>query len=339
MRTQVLSPLPKRRMTMPMKTSIGVDLGGTKIAAALVDEAGVIQKRLKRPTNNDGGPPAVERQFAAMVRELLGDSRPVPVGAGVGVAGQIDPQNGDVRFAPNLDWHDVPLRSDLQTELDLPVAVTNDVRAITWGEWRFGAGKGHDDIICMYIGTGVGGGIVSGGRIVNGCSNTAGEIGHIAIQMHGPMCHCGNRGCLEAFAGGRSIARRAREIVSAHPEVGKVLLDLAGGHVDAITTREVAAAYHSKDALARNLVREAEEALVAAAVSLVNAFNPCLFILGGGVIDGLLEIVAHVDEGVRLRGLAAATSSLRFVTAELGGVAGVVGAAALSRESFSGSQE
>jgi glucokinase len=101
-----------------------------------------------------------------------------------------------VQFAPNLDWHDVPLQADLNESLDLPVTVMNDVRAATWGEWLHGAGQGCADLVCLFVGTGIGGGVVSGGRMLSGCSNTAVELGHITVDLHGPLCHCGNWGCL-----------------------------------------------------------------------------------------------------------------------------------------------
>jgi len=264
---------------------------------------------------------------------LIDESECSPIGAGVGVAGQIRPGTGEIRFAPNLDWHDVPLQSRLQTALDLPVIVTNDVRAATLGEWRFGAGKGGDNMVCMYIGTGVGGGIVAGGKIVDGCSNTAGEIGHIAVDMHGPICNCGNRGCLEVLAGGLAIGRRARAVTSTHPEQGAALLHMVDGSQNDITAETVAAAFHKKDPLARQLVNEAVEALIAGAVTLVHCFNPCLFILGGGVVDGLPEIVDRVDRGIRRQCLPAATEELKVVKAELAAEAGVIGAAALFMES------
>ncbi len=256
-----------------------------------------------------------------------------PVGVGVGVAGQIKSENGEVRFAPNLDWHDVPLQAELQAALDLPVAVTNDVRAITWGEWRFGAGKGCDNLICMFVGTGVGGGMVTGGKMVAGCSNTAGEIGHIVVDMHGPVCNCGNRGCLEILAGGLAIGKRAQAIARTHAEQAAALLRLVNGRHEDISAETVAEAFHQGDPLAGDLVNEVMEALVAGAVTLVHCFNPCLFILGGGVIDGIPEVVELVDRRIRQQCLTAATENLRVVKAELADEAGVIGAAALAMES------
>lgn len=317
--------------------SIGVDLGGTKIAVALVDAEGRIKKSSRCATDVEGGPEAITRQIISSVGQLLADSRAgfgrselTVAGIGVGVAGQIEAGSGMVHFAPNLDWHEVPLQADLQKALGLPVVVTNDVRAIAWGEWLFGAGRGYDDLICMFVGTGIGGGVVAGGKMLNGASNTAGEIGHLCIHMHGPLCTCGSRGCLEVFAGGWAIAARAQNIARTHPEQAQLLLDLVHRKVENITAEIVAEGYHKKDQLAIQLVEEVVEALVAGMVSLINIFNPGLFILGGGVIDGLPVIVQLVDARVRWRCLSAAGKLLRVVPAELGGKAGVIGAAALA---------
>jgi hypothetical protein len=156
--------------------AIGVDLGGTKVQVAVVDAGGKILQRLKQPTQVETGPDRIMVAIAGMVRQLQdrGPQTP-PAGVGVGIAGQINAATGVVRFAPNLNWREMPFRDQLQTALNLPVVVTNDVRAATWGEWRHGAGQGADDLICLFIGTGIGGGVVSGGRMLEGCTNTAGN--------------------------------------------------------------------------------------------------------------------------------------------------------------------
>jgi glucokinase len=309
---------------------IGIDLGGTKIEIARVDSSGRLLQRTRRATDVADGPSVVKDQIVDGVREMEEGIDSRPAGIGIGVAGQIEPGTGTVRFAPNLDWQDVPLGSELSDALDLPVLVANDVRAITWGEWLHGAGQGCDDLVCLFIGTGIGGGIVSGGQVLSGCSNAAGELGHTTIQLNGPLCHCGNRGCLEALAGGWAIARQAREAIQANPAAGRPLLERAGGELDKVSARTVAQAAHAGDSLAQELVDQVAEALIAGCMGLVNAVNPCRLILGGGVIEGLPELVDRVDRGVRERALAAATTSLKVVAAQLNGDAGVIGAAALA---------
>jgi glucokinase len=310
--------------------SVGVDLGGTKVEVAHVGADGHLQRRLRRPTDVKDGPKAVEREIVDAVRELVEGIGSPPTGVGVGVAGQIEAGSGVVRFAPNLDWHDVPFEADLGEALGLPVVVTNDVRAAAWGEWLHGAGRGSDDLVCLFVGTGVGGGVVSGGQMLSGCSNTAGELGHMVIDLGGPACHCGNRGCLEALAGGWAIARRAWETVTGEGDSGTRLLQMAGGQPEAITAEMVSQAAHQGDPLAQEIVNQAAEALVAGAISLVNAFNPCRLILGGGVIEGLPEWVDRIEKGVRQRALAAAQAPLEVLPAQLHNDAGVVGSAALA---------
>lgn len=319
--------------------AIGVDLGGTKVEVAVVDAGGKILQRLKQPTNVETGPERIMAAIVDMVQQLRdrGPQTP-PAGVGVGVAGQVNAATGVVRFAPNLNWREVPLQDRLQTALTLPVVVTNDVRAATWGEWRHGAGQGAEDLICLFIGTGIGGGVVSGGRMLEGCTNTAGELGHITTDLNGPPCTCGHRGCLEALAGGWAIARRAREAIRDNPAAGKAFLKAAGLKEpvapEDVNARVVAAAARAQDPLARLLVDEVARALITGTVSLVNAFNPCRLILGGGVMAGLPELTGRIEAGIRGAALNAATEGLEVLPARLKGDAGVVGAATLAIRSF-----
>jgi glucokinase len=254
------------------------------------------------------------------------------------VAGQITATGGVVRFAPNLNWREVPLQDRLHQALNLPVAITNDVRAATWGEWRHGAGQGADDLICLFIGTGIGGGVVSGGRMLSGCTNTAGELGHITVDINGPRCTCGHRGCLEALAGGWAIARQAREAIRNDPAAGKAFFQAAGlkepAALEEVNAKVVAAAGGAQNPLARLLVDEVARALIAGTVGLVNAFNPCRLILGGGVIQGLPELLDRIAAGIRASALNAATEGLEVLPAKLRNDAGVVGAATLAIGSF-----
>ena len=314
--------------------AIGVDLGGTKIEVAQVDALGGVRRRLRRSTDVKDGLAAVEAEIIAAVHDLQESANSPPAGVGVGVAGQIEPATGVVGFAPNLGWHEAPLQADLSQALKLPVAVINDVRAATWGEWLHGAGRGSDDLVCLFVGTGIGGGVVSGGQMLTGCTNAAGELGHVTVDLHGPPCHCGNTGCLEALASGWAIARRTRQAIAADPTAGASLLSMAGGQPEAVTAKIVAQAAHAGDPLAQQLIDEVAGALVAGSVGFVNAFNPCRLILGGGVIEGLPELVQRVAEGVRRLALAAASARLQVVPAQLHGDAGVVGAAALALHSL-----
>jgi glucokinase len=310
--------------------AIGVDLGGTKIEVAQVDAEGRVGNRSRLQTDVASGAAGIVEQITKAAHRLMESATNRPVGLGVGVAGQVESQDGIVRFAPNLDWHDVQLRRDLQASVGLATAVTNDVRAATWGEWLHGAGKGCDDLVCLLIGTGIGGGVVGGGHMLSGCSNTAGELGHMTIEVNGPPCHCRNHGCLEALASGWAIARDARQAAERDPDRASHLVQLANGDRSAVTARVVAQAAHDGDPLAAEIVDRVADALIAGCVGLVNGFNPCRLILGGGVIDGLPELVGRIADGVRSRALEAAVARLEVRVAQLGDDAVVVGAASLS---------
>jgi len=310
--------------------TIGVDLGGTKVETALVDAAGRIVVSRRQPTNPEKGPDAVITDIVACVEACLGEAGKTTQGLGVGVAGQLD-RTGTLRFSPNLGWRNVPLKVKLEDALDIPVVINNDVRAATWGEWRHGAGWGVDDMVCLFVGTGIGGGVISGGQLLSGCSNTAAELGHMTIVADGRRCHCPNRGCLEAYAGGWAIAERAQEAVHANPQAGQRLVALAGG-VQQISAATVTQACREGDPLACRLVEETAQYLAAGVVGIVNAFNPCLLVLGGGVIQGRPEYVSEVERLVRENALQTAVEGLRIVMAALGDKAGVIGAAALARD-------
>jgi glucokinase len=320
--------------------TIGVDVGGTKVEAALVDANGRVLAMRRYPTGPAQRPAGVFRDIVACIQETCAPSAGEPVaGVGVGIAGQVDPATGIVRQAPNLGWKNVSLASELAVALQLPVVVMNDVQAATWGEWLHGAGQGVKDLVCLFVGTGIGAGIVSGGQMLTGCTGSGGELGHITLALDGPRCRCGNRGCLEAFAGGWAIGRRAQIAVARDPTAGKALLALAGGDRRLLTAAHVAEAAHNGDALAQRLVAQTGEALAAGVAAIVNGLNPCLVVLGGGVIEGLPELVGYVERGIRQRALAAAVERLRIARAALGRYAGVVGAAAVARRRLGGDHE
>jgi len=319
--------------------AVGVDVGATKLEVARVGWGGKVVDSIRTPTKVEGGPAAVERDIVEAARLLMERAGTAPLGIGVGVAGQVERQTGRVLFAPNLNWCKVPLRADLEEALEMAAVVINDVRAITWGEWLYGAGKGYDDVICLYVGTGIGGGVVSAGRVVSGQANSTGELGHIVIDMNGPPCTCGNRGCLEALASGWAISRQAREMISRDPRAGSMLLAAAGGASEAISAEKVAQCAHRGDALSLDLLDSVGRALTTGCVSLVNAFNPGRLVLGGGVINGLPEMIDRVRRGVMQSALASASMSCEIVPGMLGPGAGVVGAASVAMRTFGGEAE
>lgn len=313
--------------------TVGVDLGGTKILVALVDARGHVVTTIRRETAVEAGFDRVAGQILdATKASMEGVDRGDIEGVGVGVAGQVAPDDGVVLNAPNLFWEDAPLKSTLEGGLGLPVTVLNDVRAATWGEWLYGAGRGTHDLTAVFIGTGIGGGVVSGGRMLTGCTNTAGELGHMTVVAGGRECRCGNLGCLEAYAGGWGIASRARDAVAADPAAGAGLLRRAG-RPDDITAETVHDCRADGDRLATRLVDETIEFLAAGLVGMVNAFNPCRLVLGGGIIEHAPFYVERVEAHVKERALAAASRDLRVMAAQLGGHAGAIGAASIARQS------
>jgi glucokinase len=312
--------------------TIGVDLGGTKLDIGIVDMSGNVIDRMLIKTKAQEGAKAIIQDIITAIQELCAkNTQGNIVSIGVGVAGQIDSETGSVHFAPNLNWHDIPLQQELRDILGLPVYVINDVRAATWGEWLHGAGKGEDDLLCLFIGTGIGGGIVSGGQMLTGCSNSAGEVGHMTIDVNGPKCTCGNYGCFEALAGGWAIARRAREAVIHDPQAGKAFLSLVDGKAEDLSAKHVFQLFRSGDPLARLIVNEVSNYLVAGVAGLVNVFNPRRIIIGGGIINGHPEFINEIRAGVSKRALHVAVEHLQVVEAALHVDAGMIGAAAFAR--------
>ncbi len=319
------------------KLTVGVDIGGTKVEATLVDSEGRVIASCRRDSGAHLEVAEIVRELARCVEELKEQASGRVIGAaGMGVAGQIDPDTGVVLDSPNLRWQKVPIRELVQESLGVPVTVTNDVRAATWGEWICGAGRDVSDLLCVFVGTGIGGGVIIGGRLLTGSTGVAGEVGHTVIDLHGPPCRCGNQGCLEAHAGGWAIGLRAQQAVEADPEAGSALMALAQGDSSAITAAMVAEAAHVNDPLALRLVAETGEALGAGVASLVNLFNPRLVILGGGVIEGLPELISTVAESVQTRSLLSHRSAVEIVGAKLGRYSGTVGAALMARELLTG---
>jgi glucokinase len=316
--------------------AIGVDLGGTKLALAAVAPNGRILRWHRHPTNPRRGAAAVVRDITDCVTGCLGAAGRAASVIGVGFAGQVD-RNGVVVTSPNIGWSNVPLRRLLQSATGLPTTVTNDVRAITYGEWRHGAGQGAQDLVCIFVGTGVGGGIVADGRLRYGASDTAGEVGHMPVVTNGRKCHCPNSGCLEAYVGGWAIAERAQERVRADPKRGSALRRRARS-VGSISAKTVAHAAHAGNPLARELMAETAEYLASGVVGVVNGFNPNVVVLGGGVIEGYPSLVRTAARRVRATGLRVATRRLRVVRAGLGGRAGVLGSAAMARDGIVGGE-
>jgi glucokinase len=321
--------------------TIGIDIGGTKMDTALIDSAGNIIYDHYRLHNPAKDPEQTITDLIDSIKICCQKTGKPASAIGICIAGQIDNKSGVVHQSPNLPaWHDVPLRFKVEAAFNIPVTVNNDVRVITWGEWKHGAGKGVDDLVCVFVGTGVGGGVVSNSRLLEGCTNTAGELGHMTVVAGGRKCRCRNEGCLEAYAGGWAIAERAwaiaeraQDAVRANPSGGQALIAMAGD-ISQISAITVSQAYKNGDPLAQRLIKDTSRYLAAGLVSIVNAFNPCLIILGGSVISGLPDIVTIVEKRVQEHALQTPLKGLRITTGALGNKAGVIGAAALARDTI-----
>ncbi len=281
---------------------LSVDLGATKVVSALVLADGSIAHRSGRIVHANDGPDGVLRALSRSIRECRAKVSSLALSrVGVAVAAQVEPTTGTIVHSPNLHWRDVPLAARLRAELDdVPVTVVNDARAATLAEWRLGAGRGVSDLFCLVLGTGVGGSAVVGGRLLEGGTNALGEVGHITIVGGGRKCHCPNTGCLEAYVGGWAIAERAREEVVADPVRGAELIRRAGSAKE-ITARTVFDGFRADDPLSVEIVEETEDRLADGAVSIANAFNPRLVVLGGGLVTGLPELENVVASAIRTR--------------------------------------
>ncbi|MBI0583507.1 MAG: ROK family protein [Methanomassiliicoccus sp.] len=310
---------------MPAKWTIGIDIGRTNLRAARV-EGGVPVKVLRERTDVPGGPRGVVEQVRSAVDELSEGEQ--AGGLGVGIAGQCDILRGLVRYGPNLWWPDVPFGEMLSSATGLPAVLRNDVTMATFGEWRFGAGAGSTDMVCFYVGTGIGGGAIIGGHLLEGASGCGGHLGHISVQMDGPMCSCGRRGCVEAYAGGANLAARVRQELADDPTISTALR--AAGDLDLIDARTVAGAAVDGDTYALEVRDGMAEALSSAVASTINSLNPTVVVLGGPVMSGfpsLFEMVADRSLELCLR---SALDGLRIERPSLGDLAGVVGAATLA---------
>lgn len=313
---------------------VGIDIGGTNLRFGIVGKDGAVKRSFimpfKKYADNN-----VEKQVNLIVNNtinFLAENKKYDIkGIGIGIAGQIDAKSGDVLFSPNLNWRNVPLKKTIEKETSLTVNITNDLTAITYGEWKFGAGKGGDDLICIFVGTGIGSGIVLNCDLHSGCSNSAGEIGHTTVVSGGRKCTCGNLGCLEAYAGGWGIAEIAKERALLDKNGFKNIIETAGS-IPNITAQSITKAYDVGDENAIKLIKETGIYLSDGVITTVNLLNPCIVILGGGVIDAIPDLFEIVKEEVYKRALKASVSGIKILKSELGENAGVIGAAGLAAD-------
>jgi glucokinase len=312
---------------------IGVDVGGTKVAAGLVDSLGKILCQVRRPMVADQG---AEAGLASVIEAIKALSEPDQGrracfrGIGICSPGPLDPKTGIVINPPNLPcWREFPLADEVAQIYKVPVKVDNDANAAGLAEARWGAGRGYGNILYATIGTGIGTGIVLDGRIYHGRTGAAGEGGHISIDYRGPLCGCGKLGCIEAFAAGPAIAKRARAKLRESGGTKSKMLELAAGDIEAVTSEMVGRAYVQGDALAEEILRETVEFLALWLGNIIDLLDPEAMILGGGVASMLNPFLEDLKGGIPCHCVNPRCREVPLLKARYGADSGIAGGAAL----------
>jgi len=316
-----------------MTLAIGVDVGGTKVAAGVVDEQGRILAKLKRSTPA-ASPARTEQAIADVVTELLAEVPPDQITAiGLGAAGFVDSARSTMLFAPNLAWRDEPLKQRVEERLGREVVVENDANASAWAEARFGAARGYRDVMLVAVGTGIGASIIIGGELYRGRWGIAGEPGHVRVVPDGRLCGCGNRGCWEQYSSGSALVAEAREFARRTPEGAMRLLQLGGGRPEGISGPEITRAATEGDPAALRCFQTVGGWLGQGLADLAAILDPACFVIGGGVSEAgdlLLDPArAAFERALTGRGH---RPYAEIKVAQLGQDAGIVGAADLARQ-------
>ncbi len=317
---------------------IGCDLGGTNLRAGIVDlKTGQVKHLQSTPTLARQGHDAVMGRMGRLIEQVVAESglSKKEIGCiGIGVPGVLDLDRGLTIFLPNLfgTWPEVPLRDTISDFTGIPTAIINDVRAITYGEWCFGAGKGVDTMACFAIGTGVGGGLVINGQLHLGIGGTGGELGHQSINFNGPPCGCGNRGCLEAYASGPAIAANGmKAVVQGRTTIIGELVDF---DLNKITPDVIAQAAEQGDEIAKTIIADAGFFIGIAAANICATIGPRRIVIAGGVSQIGERILAPIRRTIRERVTIMPVEQVEVVQAQLGDDAGVIGAAMWAAESL-----
>ncbi len=323
--------MPKKKK--PARYVIGMDLGGTKILAAVVNKRGRIQGEAKTKTRPDEGPEAILKRMAAVARQAVRNAQvdwSAIQGLGVGAPGPLNPETGIVHHAPNLPgWDEVPLAPRLSKLLGIPVFLENDVNLGTLGEHVLGAGRGTKDMAGIFVGTGVGGGLILGGKLRSGYRHAAAEVGHMVVLAGGPVCGCGKQGCLEALASRTAIERDIRAALNTGRE--SLVSGLSKGD-EPLTSGILAEAFRQGDPLVTEVLSRAQWYLGLLTASIVNLIDPEMVVLGGGLVEAMgEEFLEPIRQTARQHFIQQADADqVQIVAARLGDHAGVLGAAVLA---------
>jgi len=309
---------------------IGIDLGGTNIAAAFVENDGTITKRTSLPTNAAGGPDAVINGLTNVCKILLGDTAEDPASIGIGVPGTVNDEAGEVVFTPNLPFHNTDITSVLQKKYGCRIHLGNDANCAALGETVAGGAKGAKDVVFVTLGTGVGGGIILGGRLLTGLSGAASELGHMVILAGGRKCGCGRHGCWERYASATGLILTAIEFMEMHSD--SLLWEFCGGNAEKIDGKAIFDAFRVDDYAAKLTVEMYTGHLATGIVNVINVLEPEMICLGGGIanawdcISEPLEALVNKEMFFRFSPSAPRT---KIVKAQLGNDAGIIGAAML----------
>lgn len=315
-----------------MAKRIGIDVGGTNVKIALVDDNGKIIYSNSVPTYAKMGYEYTVNNIKQAIKDLMKETNTTPSdieGIGFDFPGQVDCKTGVVKLAPNIPgWVNVPIAQMIEDEFHIPTRIDNDVRCAALGELKFGAGRGCENFICITVGTGIGSGIVINGKVVRGATNAAGELGHIKLQMNGgPICGCGDTGCLEAFASGPAIVAMAQEYIKGGKSTKfREMAAVEGGE---ITPYMVAKAAEEGDPVAKMIFEIVGEYIGIGLTSVINLLNPERVIIGGGVAESGELLLGPIRKTIKERAMVVAGNAVEIVPAQLGNSAGVIGASML----------
>lgn len=316
---------------MHHKLYIGLDIGGTKLAAAIVDENGKILARVKEPTPPRAQPRAILAALRTALKELLNDagiSKKNISGIGVGIPGLVDPAGKEILRTPNIALTHFPLARELKKTFPVPILLGNDVNIGLLGEHWLGAGQNQENLISLFFGTGVGGGIISNGKLLTGAQGFAAELGHMTMALQGPLCHCGNHGCLEALTSRWAIERDIRQAIGQGKK--SIITEFTEGKLHTIKSKALKKALNKHDAVVTKILRKVAKTIGNACISLKHILNPDLIILGGGVIEACGDfILPIVQKEVKADPFFAKIDSCRIVNAQLTDDAVILGAVAL----------
>ena len=309
---------------------IGIDLGGTNIAAAFVDDSGSIIERISIRTNAQDGEKAVVDGLFSVCDSLIKKTQATPISIGIGVPGTVNAEKGEVVFTPNLPLSGVNIADYIQRKTKCPVRIGNDANCAALGEAIAGSAKGVQCAVMVTLGTGVGGGVIIGGKLHSGLSGAAGELGHMVIVSGGRECGCGRKGCWETYASATGLKRTAKEFAELNKD--SMLYKLCGGDVRQIGGRTVFEAYHAGDEAARLVLEQYIKHLAAGIANIINILEPEVFCVGGGISNEWSSIEAQLNAAVdaeKYTRFSKGVQMTRIVRAELGNDAGIIGAAML----------